>query len=102
MGINVGIVEVGVALGVAADVVEVGGEIGRIDAHVDLLRGLVGSGEEAGAVVLGFLDRGVDGQSGIEDTEAAVRETAAPGVEMRESGHDRRGDRKSTRLNYSH
>src|SRR3546814_9592982 len=73
MGVVVGIVQVGVAVLVAADVVEVGGEIGGVDAHVDFLCGLVGCCEKIDAVMFGLGDRGLDGQPGVEDAEAAVR-----------------------------
>src|SRR3546814_12616151 len=94
MGVVVGIVQVGVAVLVAADVVEVGGEIGGVDAHADFLCGLVGCCEKIDAVMFGLGDRGLDGQPGVEDAEAAVRKAAAFGVEMGEGRHDRSEERR--------
>src|SRR3546814_18743563 len=84
MDIAVGIVEMRVAVRETANVVETGLEVDGIDAHVDLLGGLVGRGEKSGAVVPRFRDRGVQRQARIKDAEAAVGKTAALGIEMGE------------------
>src|SRR3546814_10087503 len=89
MDIAVGIVEMRVAVRETANVVETGLEVDGIDAHVDLLGGLVGRGEKSGAVVPRFRDRGVQRQARIKDAEAAVGKTAALGIEMGEGRHDR-------------
>src|SRR3546814_13512647 len=62
MDIAVGIVEMRVAVRETANVVETGLEVDGIDAHVDLLGGLVGRGEKSGAGVPRFRDRGVQRQ----------------------------------------
>src|SRR3546814_17019505 len=78
-----------VAVRETANVVETGLEVDGIDAHVDLLGGLVGRGEKSGAVVPRFRDRGVQRQARIKDADAAVGKTAALGIELGEGGHDR-------------
>src|SRR3546814_9413090 len=78
-----------VAVRETANVVETGLEGDGIDAPVDLLGGLVGRGEESGAVMPRFGDRGVERVSGVEDAEAAVGKTAALGIEMGAGRHDR-------------
>src|SRR3546814_19973155 len=78
-----------VAVRETANVVETGLEVDGIDAHVDLLGGLVGRGEESGAVMPRFVDSGVERVAGVEDAEAAVGKTAALGIEMGEGRYDR-------------
>src|SRR3546814_5258981 len=96
MDIAVGIVEMRVAVRETANVVETGLEVDGIDAHVDLLGGLVGRGEKSGAVVPRFRDRGVQRQARIKDAEAAVGKTAALGIEMGEG----RSEEHTSELQY--
>src|SRR3546814_1850279 len=75
----------------AADVVQAGVHAGAVAAHLDAAGRFGGGGEEALAVVHGFLHRGGHAVRGVEHAPCAIGETATFRVEM--------GDRKSTRLN---
>jgi len=77
----------------AGDVVQVGVDVGRVAAHVDLDRRLPGGGEEARAVKARLGDGRADGPGGVVHPVAAVGEAAALAVQMREGRHDRGGAR---------
>ena len=69
---------------------EIGREVDRVDAHVDLLRGFVGRAQKNGPMVGGFGDGRFERQAGVKDAIASVREAIARRIEMGERCHDRR------------
>lgn len=84
------IIKIGMAFAHRANVMYVGGQVDRIDPHVQFLRRFFGSHEKARAMPGRFGNRGFQGQACIEDTVRSVGEAIAKRIEVGESSHDRR------------
>ena len=64
----------------AANIVEHGVQVDRVDAHVEFLRRFVGVRHEAGSVMARLGNRSLDGAGSVEQPETAVTEPAAIGI----------------------
>ncbi len=75
----------------AADVMKLCFKIDRIGPHIEFLCRFVSCQHKHRSMMAGFGNGRFQGERGIENPVAAIREPAAQGVEMSERGHDHRG-----------
>src|SRR5437899_839426 len=86
--VTAGVIDVRHLPALAANVMEGGGDVAQVAAHVELHRPLAGGAQKPLAVVTGLRHRGREARRGIQGAEGVVGKAAAAGIDVCERRHD--------------